>query len=73
MDIILENKSVMQGALQVWKEKVVPAVLEYGDQSSGKTSTLFVQRVILKVCSAHAQYLCVIYPGLCIVHALCLC
>lgn len=43
MDMILEKKDVMQSALQVWNEKVVPAVLEYGDQSSRKTATLFVQ------------------------------
>ena len=43
MDMILEKKDVMQSALQLWNEKVIPAVLEYGDQSSGKATTLFVQ------------------------------
>lgn len=43
MDMILEKKDIMQNALQVWNEKVVPAVLEYGDQSNGKIATSFVQ------------------------------
>ena len=43
MDMILEKKDVMQSALKVWNEKVIPAVLEYGDQSTGKASTLYIQ------------------------------
>lgn len=41
--MILEKKDVMQSAMKLWNEKVVPAVLEYGDQSSGKRATLFTQ------------------------------
>ena len=43
MDMILEKKDVMQAALQVWNEKIIPAVLEYGEGSSGKVATLFTQ------------------------------
>ena len=41
--MILEKRDVMKSALQVWNEKLIPALLEYWDQSSGKTATLFVQ------------------------------
>ena len=41
--MILEKRDAMQSAIQVWNEKVIPAVLQYGESSSGKTSTQFSQ------------------------------
>ena len=34
--MILEKRDVMKSALQVWNEKLIPALLEYGISQVGK-------------------------------------
>ena len=43
MDLILEKKDAVQAALHIWRENLLPAVLQYEESSRGKTSTLFSQ------------------------------
>ena len=43
MDMILEKKDIVQTALHLLKEKIVPAALEYAEESTGKATTYFLK------------------------------